>query len=563
MALTALILAISMFIGAGTAAASDHGSSRTAADGLLIGKDETEDVLDELDKTIDRREQFNKAKERRIADLKTGLTGMEDPVRKFHIYNQLFEEYKIYQYDSAYFYARRLESLAKSLRGGVENNDFNAIASSALLCCFKSVGFFNEAVEIINGFNPSGVSDGVLASFYILCASTWQNLSSYVEGLPDLQEKYDSLKLEYYDLAIAYSEKDSFEYAWISLERELAGNYSDELAVFGRRNLLARFNISEHAQAEQYSILASALSAIGKQNESLYYRAISAICDIRSCTHETTSAKVLAECMYRQKDIARASKYIHQALYDAEFYNSRLRMVEIGTILPVIENSRYMWVNRQRTLLTAFGATILASLIVTIVLLGKIRRRNRRLSEVHRNLVKNSDMLKKTSEALSELNDKLKETNEIKDQYIIQSLYGNSAFVNEVEEQTKFAARKIMARQYDDALMMLHHLGIKEERERMYASFDYAFLKLFPNFMEEFNKLFPPAAHIHLDEDGHLPMEIRIFALMRLGIDNAAQIAEYLNLSVNTVYVYKTKLKSRSNVSKEDFDAMVMAIKKQ
>lgn len=118
MALTALILAISMFIGAGTAAASDHGSSRTAADGLSIGKDETEDVLDELDKTIDRREQFNKAKERRIADLKTGLAGMEDPVRKFHIYNQLFEEYKIYQYDSAYFYARRLESLAKSLRGG-------------------------------------------------------------------------------------------------------------------------------------------------------------------------------------------------------------------------------------------------------------------------------------------------------------------------------------------------------------------------------------------------------------------------------------------------------------
>ena len=281
MALTALILAISMFIGAGTAAASDHGSSRTATDGLLIGKDETEDVLDELDKTIDRREQFNKAKERRIAVLKAGLAGMEDPVRKFHIYNQLFEEYKIYQYDSAYFYARRLESLAKSLGGG-RDNDFSAVASSALLCCFKSVGFFNEAVEIINGFNPSGVSDGVLASFYILCASTWQNLSSYVEGLPDLQEKYDSLKLEYYDLAIAYSEKDSFEYAWISLERELAGNYSDELAVFGRRNLLARFNISEHAQAEQYSILASALSAIGKQNESLYYRAISAICDIRS-----------------------------------------------------------------------------------------------------------------------------------------------------------------------------------------------------------------------------------------------------------------------------------------
>ncbi len=339
-------------------------------------------------------------------------------------------------------------------------------------------------------------------------------------------------------------------------------NYSDELAVSGRRSLIDRFNISEHDQAEQYSILASALSSAGNEDESLYYRAISAICDIRSCTHETTSAKVLAESMYKLRNISRASKYIHQALYDAKFYNSRLRMVEINTILPVIENSRYKWINRQKTLLTAFGATVMVSLIVTVLLLGKIRRRNRRLSEVHHNLMKKSNMLKKTSEALSNLNNKLKEANEIKDQYIIQSLYGNSAFVNEVEEQTKFAARKIMAKQYDDALAMLHHLGIKEERERMYASFDYAFLKLFPNFIDEFNRLFPAEAQIHLDEDGRLPMEIRIFALMRLGIDNASQIAEYLNLSVNTVYVYKTKLKSKSNVSKENFDAMVMAIKK-
>lgn len=144
----------------------------------------------------------------------------------------------------------------------------------------------------------------------------------------------------------------------------------------------------------------------------------------------------------------------------------------------------------------------------------------------------------------------------------MQSLHGNTSFVNNVEKESLAAIRKITTRQFEDAKTILYNIDIKEERERIYAAFDTAFLALFPNFIEAFNTLMNEDAPISLDKSGALPMEVRIFALMRLGIDDPAQVADYLHLSVNTIYVYKNKIKSKASVSKEQFDALVMAISK-
>lgn len=386
-------------------------------------------------------------------------------------------------------------------------------------------------------------------------------MSSYVSGSQDLADKYDSLKVNYYERVLAHCRDNTYESAWINLELALLQGYTKELAINGRRSLIARYNLSEHDQAVQYSILASALASEGMEEESIYYRAISAINDIRSCTHETTAAKALAESLYYRDEISKSYRYIQQALFDARFYNSRLRMVEINTILPKIESRRYDWINNQRVLSLIFAGVVLALLTVTFILFMKLHRRNRQLSEVHGKLLSHSETIRRNNESLSELNRKLKEANEIKDEYIISSLYGNPYFVNEVEKQSLSAVRKIITRQYDDAVSLLNNMGIKKERERVYASFDSAFLKLFPNFMAEFNELFPPEARFRMEGE-ELPMEVRIFALLRLGIDNAAQVADYLNLSVNTVYVYKTKVKSKSSVPKDEFENRVKTIPK-
>lgn len=528
------------------------------ANASAVDKGDVSAVIKDLNRTIEERETYQREKLWRISNIQDELEKSKGKPNEFNVCYQLFNEYKCFQYDSAYHYARLLESISNV--SGKQSEI--AKAKTALFFCFKSVGFFNEATEIIRDFNTEGIGDEELAQFYLLCAQTYQNLSSYVNGSADLCSIYDGKKMDYYNLVISHTAPNSYLHEFIALEIGLIHNYSDSLAIDGRKRLISSFSLDDHEKAVQYSILGAAYNSLNMMDDATYYRAISAINDIRSCTHETTSAKVMAEYMYNRHDIESAHIYIQQALYDANFYNSRLRKAEINSVLPEIESSRYKWSNSQRIIFLTAGLFILALLILTFLLFSKLRKRNKILAVTHSKLVASTNIITSTNDAISKANAKLKEANEIKDQYIIQSLYGNSLFVNEIEEQSLLARRKITARQYDEAKALLYNFGTKKERERIYASFDSVFMKLFPNFIEEFNSLFDEEDWIQLDSNGALPMEVRIFALMRLGIDNPAKVAEYLNISVNTIYVYKTKVKSKSIVPKEDFDSRIMSIPK-
>lgn len=518
-----------------------------------------EPVLRELDETIDNRQRFENEKQDRIARLKNDLLDAEDAHKRIEIYSSLFDQYKNYQYDSAFVYAKLLEKSASQEDHGVE---YRAKAQIALLHCFKSVGFFNEAVDIIRAFDPTDVPAPLCADFYFLGAETWQNLSSYVSGTEELARKYDAEKLDCYGKVLKYADRRSYLYGYANLDKMLIEDYSDSLAISARESFIVMNDWDDHQKAVQYSILSEAYNNVQKYDEAVYYRALSAILDIRSCTHETTSAKVLAGHMYARGDIDRAFKYIQQAQYDAEFYNSRLRKAEISTILPVIENGRYNWLNNQRLLLFIILFVIACLLAMTVVLLLILRSRNKVLAQTHTDLAEKTKLLEQSNLSLTEAIAKLREANEIKDQYIIQSLYGNTAFVNEVNDAVNDAVREITLKRPDEARTTLYHIGIKKERARIAASFDTAFLKLFPNWLDEFNALFPKEMQIRLSEDGTMPMDVRIFALMRLGFDNAAEVAEYLNLSIDTVYVYKARLKARALVDKEEFDSRIIAIPK-
>lgn len=518
-----------------------------------------EPVLRELDETIDHRQRYEDEKQVRIARLKEGLSESLDSQARIDLYSALFDQYKNYQYDSAFVYAKLLE-LAADNEGSNENH--KAKAQIALLHCFKSVGFFNEAVDVIRSFDPNGVSAPLCAEFYFLGAETWQNLSSFVSGTDDLASRYDAEKLSCYDKVLEYAEKGSYLYGYANLDKMLIEDYSDSLAIAARESFILMNDWDDHQKAVQYSILSEAYNKVRRFDEAVYYRALSAILDIRSCTHETTSVKVLAGHMYARGNIDRAYKYIQQAQYDAEFYNSRLRKAEINTILPVIESSRYNWLNNQRLLLFIILFAIVALLIITASLLLVLRSRNKVLRQMHADLAEKTALLEQSNLSLTDAISKLREANEIKDQYIVQSLYGNTAFVNEVNEAVNEAVREITLKRPDEARTTLYHIGIKKERARIAASFDTAFLKLFPNWLDEFNALFPKDQQIRLADDGTMPMDVRIFALMRLGLDNAAEVAEYLNLSVDTVYVYKARLKAKALVGKDEFDSRIMAIPK-
>ena len=260
--------------------------------------------------------------------------------------------------------------------------------------------------------------------------------------------------------------------------------------------------------------------------------ALSAIQDIRSATRETTAKKELSSYLYGKGDVLRASRYIQIALEETNFYNARHRKMEINTILPIIEKQRLTLIEerkREVTISLAVMSLLVISLLVTLSIIYKQMKKLKTAKQ----------SIQQQFNEISEVNGKLQESNEIKDQYIFQSLYGKSDYLDKVENLLKKQDRKLKARQFNDLQITHKEFDIKSERENMFSSFDQTFLKLFPNFLTEYNKFFRPEDQVILDEAGNLPPELRIFALIRLA-----------------------RVKGKTIVPKEEFEEYIMQIKK-
>lgn len=523
-------------------------------------------VLRVLDREIGLRDSYTQQKEQKLASLKEILHKTADREKAFMLTEELFHEYKYYQYDSAYVYALRSLEVAERLRNPV----YIARGKCYLLHCYTSVGFFKEAMEVVRGFSTEGLPPEDLVDYYTICVYLYQSMGNFAMGTDQLLQSYNRQREVYHDQVLKYAAlcADSISRHRTNDMLE-ADKYPLEHAIEGRWKLINKYSLSLHEQAIQYCIMGEVSEKLDDPEAAIYYMALAAISDIRSNTRETLAAKELAFLMYGKRELDRALRYIHLAQDDANFFNTRLRKIEINNLLPIIENERYNWIHWQRNLFIIIIILTAVSLALLAAMFSGLKKRNRTLQEARREIAsayeeieQQAKELNEANSALSTVNRQLKEANEIKDQYIIQSLYSDSGFVNNVEEKCKLFERKLRAKQYADLPSILRSMEVKQERERMSSTFDQTFLKLFPNFIGEYNRLFPPEQHISLDENGTLPTEVRIFALMRLGIEDTSQVARYLNLSLNTIYVYKSKVKAKAVVPQDDFDRYIMQIPK-
>ncbi len=521
-------------------------------------------ALNVLNMEMTKKDDYRRQKEERLSALKHDLRDSSSRLN-FKVANELFEEYKAYQSDSAYKYA--------SMMGEIANENDNPILRAktniAFADYFISVGFFKEAAEMLRKTDSQFLENEEKCYFYNLHTRLYRALCSYVGGESSpLWPTYNELNKNYLDSILATAPKDSYIYVYTKIDRDQFDNRDDVKAIEERKTLLRRYNLSEHEKAINYSRLAFSNLDAGRRKDAEYYLALSAISDINSNTTETTAATMLAHMLHEEGRNDEAYAYIKMALDDATFFNTRLRKYEISGYMPAIDNARYNWINGQLWRLAIVIGLILGLLLLSVVLFQQLKTRKKALERINDELDNKTKEISKSHQQLAEANSllnetisQLKETTEIKDRYIMQSLYVNTAFVNQVEEKCKEVVKAIKEKKYDDLKFLPYKMGIKEERQRIYRSFDEAFLKLFPNFIEELNKLFDAENRIEI-VDGELPMDVRIFALLRLGISDPAEVASYLNLSTKTVYVYKTKMKSRSEVGNNDFEDRIKAIPK-
>lgn len=523
-------------------------------------------IMSVLTREVNALPQYTRSKEDRLSALKAAYRESDNNSSAFNTAKELFDEYIYYQSDSAYSYAARMTSHARALK------DDSKLASAyfAFMKCFSSNGFFKEAGDMMQIIDPTLLPHDELLDYLRTSGTFYQNLESYAGGAgTDLGKIYREKRLGYARQLSALADSNSYLWQQNEVNLSLMENPSLSNEISQRTNILRRFNLDDHEKAIQYSLLGHAYLASGDRDAAKYNLALSAIHDIKGSIHETTAAKMLAELMYEDNDnLNTAHTLVHRAFDDATFYNSHLRRDELSRTMQLIDSARFKWRSNQFWLSVAALIVFLLLSGVILWLFVKMRHRNRLIEKVNQELQdKSADLIdtrlkvESINKELEKTISQLKEVSEIKDQYITQSLYLNTVFVNQVEDRCKNVPKLLREKKYDELKYLPYQLGIKEERQRIFRSFDNAFLQLFPNFIDEFNRLFNEEDWVSLD-NGELPMELRIFALLRLGITDPAEVGRYLNLSTKTIYVYKTKIKSRSTVDNNDFEALIMAIPK-
>lgn len=500
----------------------------------------------DLDYAISHSPQYDNAKEKVINGLKRNLKKQGDS--SLNLIDSIYEAYKVYNYDSAYLYAKRALSLS------IEKKDSTEIAAAKIKIGFitLSSGLFKEAFDSLHTISPGKLTSANKFQYYYLMARAYYDLADYTADNFH-SPQYDSLGNVFLETALQ-SGAQLFDQLYLNGLKNIRSKKMDTAMFYLKRSLAAP-NLSLHQQALATSTLSDIYIRKGAIDSAVTLLKTAAICDIQSSTKETSAMFNLANLLFKAGDVKNASSFIEKAVSDAVFYGARQRKVQLSTILPLIEGEKVARVEHEKQILLFYLLVLAVFFISLVYLIALVSRQNKKL--------KNAQIeITKAHMEQREINSKLIEANTIKEHYIAFFFKSQTAIFNKIDWFKNKAEKKIYDRKpHEEISLLLSSLNIKQEREDLQKNFDEIFLKIFPNFIEGYNKLFREEDQVVLKENELLNTDLRIFALIRLGITDNDKIASILGYSLNTINSYKTKIKNKAIVPNEQFEDRIMDIK--
>lgn len=510
----------------------------------VFGFADQDSLLTELIHEIELRDVYVKERVSRINVLRSQLqskTGADN----FLLYYNLFQENKKFIYDSAFRYATLL------LKNAHEQRDPGRIgvARMQLGYVLVSAGSFKEAFDTLQFVRASLLPDSLCAPFYALMARGYYDLADFKNDR-FYRDIYQKLGHIYTDSARKSCEVDHYYDLYLSRILNIkTENFAG--AMKDCQEIINLYDLSYQDQAVNYYDLYQSYLMSGNRDKAIENLIRAALADIRAATKETAAMHALAQKLYEDGDIENAYILIQQAREDALFYGARQRQLEISAIQPMIASAKLNSVDAQRKkfqwftfLLIVLVVLVIAFVYIILTQLGKIKAAELAVQQVN--------------EELRKTNQNLREANKIKEEYIGYYFNSNADFLNKVEAFKEQIDQKLTARKFDDIRFVSGNFNLKRERDNLSFSFDKVFLNLFPDFLERFNSLFKHEDQVVLKEGQLLNTELRIFALIRMGINDPEKIAKILGYSVNTIYAYKNRVKSKSIVPNEKFEALLM-----
>ncbi|MDD2437343.1 MAG: DUF6377 domain-containing protein [Massilibacteroides sp.] len=519
--------------------------------GRVAGK-ENGALIAELDKAIQKQQVYMDKKEANIRSLKKMLEmNFLTPEQEFEINSQLYTEYRKYISDSAVRHVQKNMVIAEKLN----NTNRKNVSAIELAWLYSSRGLYFEAKKLLEGIKKPIIKPDLLARYYEVYGAF---CSHY--GQSNNQVEY-FIKSEYYrDSLLAVLDVNSYEY---QLNKGIKLVYKGQLNE--AETILNKLMSDIPKESPEEATVSYFLSLIYKQTgqTSLQEKQllISAIADIKNTIKDNASLQELALFYYSQGDINRAYKFIDLAIHEALFCNLRYRAIETSSFYPIINASYQAKEKKSKSdlLIITLLIGLLSLIVITVTFF--LYKQMKKLSRIRRQLKETNQELSHLNEDLNRLNTNLVDANHIKEEYIGHFFDLCSSYIDKLQNYRKELNKLAANNRLDELFKALKSTDfIDGEVEELNRNFDTIFLNLYPTFIDDFNRLLLPQERITLKPGELLNTELRIFALIRLGITDSVKIASFLRYSLRTVYNYRTKMRNKAAVARDNFERKVTEI---
>lgn len=515
-------------------------------------QDETQSLSDYLDYVIEHKQVYEQEKEERIGKLRNLLSVTNlTPEQEYEINTKLYDEFRKYKLDSAIRYAERNLAIAEGL-----GNKKSILRSNLYLAQMYSFsGMCVEADQILKSIRSSELPHELLPVYYEACNRYYQHyaaLSSQSRYLRDMDTYRDSLTM--------VSDPGSFPYK-INMSYKLMGNGQLDAAEAMLTELLDEVGKDTPRYAETaYAFGRLYRRRKDEESEKKYYM-LSAIADAKNAVKENASFHTLALMYYDSGDMSRAFKYTQAAIEDAVFSNVQFRTTQMSKFYSIINAIYQAKEAKSKAKLQHYLILISVLSLFLVLLFTYLYKQIKKLYRIKEELSQTNARLMLLNDELHEKNTQLSDSNTIKEQYIARFFDLCSMYIDKMEDYRKSLNKLAQNRQFEELYKQLKSTSMMEnELDELYKNFDAIFLNLYPTFVADFNALLVEDERIVLKSEDLLNKELRIYALLRLGITDSVKIASFLRCSLSTVYNYRTKARNKAAISREDFEKMVMRI---
>ena len=515
-------------------------------------QDETRTLAEELDQAIADKPLYDARKEARIDELRRlrAIPGFT-PRQEYEINTRLYREFKKYQLDSAIRYVERNVELGRQL------DSTRCIVESQLRLArlYSSSGMSIEARALLESIDRATLSGPLLHAYYRAYSQFYQHYAALTD-----QPGYDNISAAYLDSMLGARQTGSLRYRLASTSR-LAGQMPPDSAEVLLLRLFEEIAPDDTHHAEVAYMLGSFYRSQGDEQNALKYFMISALTDVRLSVKENASFQLLASLYYGKGDLARAFKYSQAAIEDAIFSKVQFRTAQMSELYSIISVSHQAKEVKTKNKLQHYLLLISILSVILVLLFAFVFRQMRKLYRIKEELSHINGELARLNDELAEKNEQLSDANAVKVQYIARFFDLCSMYIDKLDDYRKRLKKLAEDRKYDALYRQLKSTSMLEtEQGELYKNFDAIFLNLYPSFVDDFNALLNEDERIELRSRDLLNKELRIYALLRLGITDSMKIASFLRCSISTVYNYRSKVRNRAAVSREEFEKMVMKI---